>query len=84
MQTFTFRRWALNRSYSNRMAKIGKPLMGTLNDAIKYARNLGETEGEVFIFNGNDEKVAEVMTIRFGNDTRPWSQIRIRNDYLGT
>lgn len=82
MQTFTFRRWALNRSYSNRMAKIGKPLMGTLNDAIKYARTLEMGSNEVFIFNGNDEKVAEVMTIRFGNDSRPWSQIRIRNDYL--
>jgi hypothetical protein len=81
MQTFTFRRWALNRSWSNRMAKIGKPLTGTLNDAIKYARTLGETEGEVFIFD-NDLKVAEVSEFRYQHEDCAWVQIRVRNDYI--
>lgn len=83
MQTYTFRRWALNRSNSKRMAKIGKPFTGSLNDAINYARELGKTEGEVFVFQ-DDTKVAEVTEFRnlYLNEPGPWIQIRVLSKFL--
>jgi hypothetical protein len=64
------------------MAKIGKPFTGSLNDAINYARELGKTEGEVFVFDDTDTKVAEVHEFRYQNEPSPWIQIRVLSKCL--
>jgi hypothetical protein len=84
MGVFTFRRPALNRSYSNRTAKVGRPFHGALRDAVRRATEHSTTEGQITVYDTDDTPVAQIRRYRNHGSDKVWLSLHLLDTHANT